>query len=178
MSETTRVNLVVSDAKKEEWESYATENGEYSSLSDLIRTAVARELKGGHSPSNGSQTEEVERQVAQVVEAVEGLSGRFEAVETRLQALEDKSHTDPKVEQLKGDVFDVLPTDKPGTQEWREHAEDPASGPGWFGTIEGLSEATGEPEYRVREAINRLREETHLIRETEFKDETRFYRRD
>jgi hypothetical protein len=44
---------------------------------------------------------------------------------------------------------------------------------GWEGDTDGLAQALGEPEYMVQKAIDKLREDTHLVRST---DDGRYYK--
>lgn len=41
-------------------------------------------------------------------------------METRLSSLESDPATDPEVEDLKGEVFDLLPDIEPGSMGWKQ----------------------------------------------------------
>jgi len=182
-----RVNLEVPEEKKEKWQRAADEHPQGNgNLSALIRYAVEKELSDGGS--GGNESEEVLKKLGELGDSISQVHERMDSVENRLSSLESETTTEPEIEELKGEVFDLLPDEEPGSMEWKDEKNSleqqlgvdeldvSEEYHGWRGTIPGLSEGLDVPEYVVEKCIERLQENTSLIRTTEYADEKRFYK--
>lgn len=89
-SDKPRVTLVVEKETKQRWVEDGVESGEHSSLADLVRVSVNRELDGYHSQDRGST---VESRDAQLSDDARAQLSRME------NALEDVSETVDRLEQ-------------------------------------------------------------------------------
>jgi DNA-binding MarR family transcriptional regulator len=112
MADRKRVNLTVSPAQKEKWDTAVSESPEYSSLSGLIRTAVAHELSEG----SGEDTGEVSSRTAGAnTEALEKVTDTLTRMESTLNSLEERvGNLEQEVNatektNLKNEIFKVLP---------------------------------------------------------------------
>ncbi len=189
-----RLNLTVPEKKKKKWEQAAKEHPEAGgNLSALVRHSVEKEISDSNSTENIS--EEVLIKLGKLGDQLTEVTERIELMETRLTSLESQSTDEPDIADLTGEVFDVLPNEKPGTPEWiskRKELDDELqaieqgliddksesvrkSRYGWEGDIEGLVQALDKPKYMVQKAIDKLRENTHLVRST---DDGRYYKVD
>lgn len=187
--ESVRVNAVVSESQREKWKNHVEQSGEYSSLSDLIRTGVEREIQGRES--NGSGEESI--QTGEILDKLDELGSRFNSVESRLSSLESESKQDPEIGQLATEIYGILPDKEPGSDGWEMKRNDlkdeleaieegyingdsqsvHESLHGWRGTVKGLSNALNEPEYMVQKAIEKLLNDPIPVRET---DDGRYYK--
>jgi len=112
MADRKRVNLTVSPAQKERWDDAVEESPEYSSLSSLIRTAVAHEL----SDSDGDTTGEVGPRTAkantdaleQVSDTLARMESTLNSLDERVSGLEQEINASEKT-NLKNEIFKVLP---------------------------------------------------------------------
>lgn len=112
MADRKRVNLTVSPAQKEKWTDAVSESPEYSSLSGLIRTAVAHEL----SDSGGEDTGEVGPRTAEAnTEALEKVTDTLSRMESTLNSLDqrvsglEKEINASEKTNLRNEIFKVLP---------------------------------------------------------------------
>ena len=183
-----RVNLEVEEEKKEKWERYAEEHPESDgNLSAFVRGCVEKEIAGNHS--DGSSSEEVLKKLGDLGDSINQVHERMDSMETRLSGLESETTTEPEIEEMKGDVFDLLPGKEPGTDSWErekrdlhdelQHTDSDSLRKqylGYDGSIESLSDAIDEPEFVVQKCIERLQETTQLVRTVEHGDENRYYK--
>lgn len=183
MVDRTRINLVVSPDKKERWEDYIDKSPEYNTMADLIRTSVAHEI--ADRPNSGP-SEELSIQLAEVVDGLDEVTDRLINIDKRLRNLENQSIRDPDLDQLTGELFSHLPDVRPGTQQWEQelqtrrdqlqaaqagHEPDEEgtrrSIKAWEGTAEDLAIALNESPSIVRQALDQLMSDTHLVRKTD-----------
>ncbi|WP_394739605.1 hypothetical protein [Natronococcus roseus] len=177
MSEKTkRVNLAVSEEKKQRWEEYQQNDPELQSMADLVRTAVEREI-ARDSQETPVESGASDRKVAEVLDEVTRLSDQMRSFEGRLKNIEDQTTTNPEIERLKGEVYDLLPDEKPGTEGWEDevYTINKASGEGttegmpdgWEGTPDAFADALSEPIHLVEEAAEKLHSESRSVLKTE-----------
>lgn len=194
-----RVNLQVDDETKEEWEKHVEESPEFSTLSQLVRAAVHAEVNG-HS---GDPTEATGTADEEVLDRLSGLKGELRGVKDRLESVEANTKRDPAIEELKSDVFDLLPTEeelethikqgptldyRPGdglvverpTPEGTEtvSASD-YEGPDRLtrsGRVEAFAHVLGESVAKVEEAAEKLADDTAMVGVDHSGDVSRFYR--
>ncbi|WP_224333760.1 hypothetical protein [Haloprofundus halobius] len=112
MADRKRVNLTVSPAQKQKWDDAVAESPEYSSLSALIRTAVAHEL----SDDDGTDTEAVGPRTAEAnTEALEKVTDTLARMESTLNSLDQRvGNLEQEVNasektNLKNEIFKALP---------------------------------------------------------------------
>lgn len=184
-----RVNLEVEEQKKEKWEEYAEEHPESNgNLSAFIRSSVEKEIAVSHS-GGSDKSEDILKKLGELGDSINQVHQRMDSVEKRLSSVESETHTESEVEELKGQVFDLLPDKKPGTRPWKAKKQElkrsagandgvAKEEKGWQGTPKALSEALDKREYLVSDAIERLQENTKLIRTTEYANKTRYYKVD
>lgn len=184
-----RVNLEVAEEKKEKWQKEASQHPEANgNLSAFIRASVEREIADDRS-GGSIESEEIIKKLGEIGDSINQVNTRLDSVETRLTSVEAETTRDPEIEELKGEIFDCLPDKEPGTLEWKAERKElktiagtsdtataKADYEGWLGTIEGLSRALDEPEFAIQQAIERLQENTGLIRTTEYGGETRYWK--
>lgn len=97
---TVQVNLRVDEAQKEHWEEYLDETHEYSSLSQLIRSAVEAEIQETDQPSNAV--------APGITSDIEELKDDLERVRKDVSWLREQSQDDVDISDLAQRVFDEL----------------------------------------------------------------------
>lgn len=179
-SDKSRINLVVNEERKSQWKEYQDENPEFQSLTDLIRTSVTRQMEGQYSPSESG---EAELKVSEAIDKIDRLSEQVSNVETRLKNVENQAIANPEIDRLKGEVYDLLPDEEPGSTMWEKAktglgqsaAQDSEYEPkviAWDGTPEKIAEALEEPTYLVEEALETLYGEVPTVKKT---NDRRYY---
>lgn len=160
MAEKKRVNLTVNPETKAEWDNAVEASTEYSSLSDLIRQSVAHELSEPPNAAHAQQGRETE-QTAQPeahTEILEQVTETLDSMETTLSNLDDRlTNVEQEVTataqaDLRNKVFDSLP---------RYDSDEETDGK----SAEEIAEEIGEDRERVYETIQKLEEQTGVIRE-------------
>ncbi|WP_114575565.1 hypothetical protein [Saliphagus sp. LR7] len=173
---TKRVNLAISEGKKERWEEYHQNNPELQSMADLVRTAVEREIarEENETPVESGASDQ---KVAQILDKMDLLSDRMKSFEGRLKNIEERTTTNPEINRLKGEIYEILPDEKPGSEGWEDevYTINKAGGTGttkgmpdgWEGTPEALADALDEPIHLVEEAVEKLEEASKSVWMTE-----------
>ena len=181
-NERTQINLVVSSEQKEDWTGHAGDEPEYSSLSDLVRQSVSREIAGGHDSGGGGGVDDEAREMLHdLVDGHRKIMARIDDVDDRLKAVESAMSEPPEdVKELMGDVFAALPTEDEAT--WRHNTEgmpgdgDDYQGPD-TGRVRDVADHLDEQSYRVRRAIEQLQDDSSLVESTTVDGDDRYYRR-
>ncbi|WP_273837632.1 hypothetical protein [Halococcus sp. PRR34] len=177
-----RANFMLSQAQKDKWDTHVEEDNEFSSLSQLIRQSVERELAGSHDTAGAGVDDEAREMLHELVDGHRKILSRIDGVDDRLQAVESAMSEPPEdVKELMGTVFDVLP---------EEHDVGPASEgvlegdevsimnpPVTTGRVEHIADHLGEQTYKVRRAIEQLQEDSSLVESTTMDGHERYYRR-
>lgn len=196
-TESKQIRLVVDEELVAKWDDYWEGEDEYSSRADLIRTAVAHEMADSVPSSRGPGTDDLSIQMAKVMERMEDLSQRTESIESDIRFLKTQARKDPEAGKLATKIFRHLPSEEPGTDEWKveladrentleaasmdkEPAPDLAESKrrvkAWHASVQDLAVALGEPEFRVQEAVGKLLTDTHAVREVEYDGKTRYWK--
>ena len=194
-----RVNVSVGDAQKERWEDHVDDSREYATLSQLVRSAVEAELSETTGvPDTGSRgmTEEAISHFGDLKSEIRDLKDQLEGIEAHVK-------TDPRLEEMASEVFDLVPTEDdlnlestvryspgegllylPGSKSatTNEYVETPAEEVNSerlaaTGQIEALAHILGESSHVVQEAIEKLSEDTAMVRSDVSEGTTRYYRK-
>ncbi|MBP1985850.1 hypothetical protein [Halolamina salifodinae] len=88
-----QVNVRVRESTKERWEEYA--QTEYGGMSDLVRTAVRREIAGDHDRENTGTTTDP-GMVTEVAESIDGLENTVREMDRRLEAIRESVQSEEK----------------------------------------------------------------------------------
>lgn len=156
-----RVNLTVNSETKAEWQNAVENSTEYSSLSDLIRTAVAHELSDLESAANAqrsratAKSEDTEARADGLNEVTDAL----DSIETTLSGLDDRlTNVEQEVTataqaELRNQVFEALP---------KYNAEGEMDGM----PAEGIAEEIDADRDRVSQVLIKLEHQTSTVRET------------
>jgi hypothetical protein len=87
MSEWQQVNVRVRESNYEEWKGYA--ESEYGGLSDLVRTAVRREIDGQHAGASSGESVAESETVTEVLEAIDRLENTVNGMDNRLSVVRE-----------------------------------------------------------------------------------------
>ncbi|WP_257300274.1 hypothetical protein [Haloarchaeobius sp. FL176] len=99
-----QLNMTLDEGQKEEWKEAVEEDNRFSSLSQLIRTSVERELSGGHDSNRDG------KQIAKLVEKVGKLENQINALSVDLGEMRGIVESQqPSYSHLKSEAFAVLP---------------------------------------------------------------------
>jgi hypothetical protein len=179
-NERTQINLVVSSEQKDDWTGHADDEPEYSSLSDLVRQSVSREIAGGHDSGGGDSVDDEAREMLhELIDGHRKIMARIDDVDDRLGAVESVMSEPPEdVKELMGDVFEALPTEDElapaGEGVLNDDEPTVMNPPVDTGRVEDVADHLNEKSYEVRRAIEQLQEDSSLVQQTE---DERYYRR-
>ena len=110
-SDKPRVNLVVEPETKERWEQEGVESGKFSSLAELVRVSVNRELDGFHESTGGVRTpENVEARLSDDARAqLSRMESALEDVSDSVNRLEQKESRESPEYDFKKVLYHLLP---------------------------------------------------------------------
>lgn len=168
------VNLGVEPEQKDRWEAYLEETSDLWHMSQLVRRAVENEVSG----RSAQETEPAGLQddLDEITDAIETVAQKVEHLDQRLVTIEQAVSDDVDIRDLANRVFTVLPAAEEieaagaSTDEAGESA-DPC------GTLCAIADAVGEPEQHVRQALQKLQQETAQVQTTELEGHTGYYKR-
>jgi hypothetical protein len=170
MADRKRVNVTVSPAQKEKWDDAVAESPEYSSLSGLIRTAVAHELSDSPGVASrnagGHETQQVEAQMQaldQVTDTLSHMENTLSDLDQRLTNVE-KEVTSTGRAELKNDIIDALPETQSDEGPTGKSAKE-------------VAEEIGENQDRVDELLSQMGREMGIIETVEAIEGQQFYAR-
>lgn len=110
MVEREQINIKVRDEKKAKWKEYQKENPEYSSLTDLIRQAVEKEIAGNTSISPAPVDRDSGREVAEVKDAINAVQREVKALHGSISEVKEGiNRPSPADEYLRSQIFAELP---------------------------------------------------------------------
>lgn len=87
MSDWQQVNVRVKEPTYEEWKQVAEE--EYGGLSDLVRTAVRREIDGAHAGASGGESAAESETMNEVLQAIDRLENTVDGMDNRLSVVRE-----------------------------------------------------------------------------------------
>lgn len=155
--ERKQVTVWVDEPKKEEWEE-AADSPEYASMSDLIRTAVRKEIGEGVDlglpESPGASDGEVLAEIRKIATTLSDM-------ETRLRAVEMESAAGAGGFDVQRAVYSVLPTQPTDAttpaDRWDESADgEPADPVEWAETPDEIAGKLGADVRDVENALDAL----------------------
>lgn len=179
-----QVRLVVSEQKLDNWDEYWENDPEYSNRSDLIRKAVAHEMADSDGVVSGPETDELAVQMAEIMDRMDTMMEQFDSVNQRLRSLESEARKDPEMAQLTTRVLEILPTH----EDYREYKSE-ESVPPWLprkhggplafsGSTESISRGLDISKRKAQRAVNKLQENTHIVRKIEGEDGDAYVRKE
>lgn len=167
------VNLWVEPEQKDRWEAYLEEASDLQHMSQLVRRAVENEISG--RSDQGTAPAGLQDDLNEITDAIETVAQKVEHIDKRLVTIEQAVQDDVDIRDLANRVFTVLPTAEEieaagaSTDEAGESA-DPC------GTLCAIADAVGEQEQHVRQALQKLQQETAQVQTTVLGGETRYYK--
>lgn len=101
-----QVNLYVEKDQKERWDEEVEESNQYESLSQLIRLAVEKELKGA-----GKQEQSIEIDVSSLEDSLRNLNNRISGIEKQLDEVKQTvaSEQNINISRLAAKIYTVIP---------------------------------------------------------------------
>jgi hypothetical protein len=112
MSDRKQINVKIKKQKAEKWEEYHQENPEYSSMTDLVRQSVEKEIAGNSDSPTDSTSPEVGKDLAQMKENMSELQRTVEMLTDTVSELRnDMRNQTPSDKHLRGEIFASLPID-------------------------------------------------------------------
>lgn len=194
-----RVNVSVEDEQKNRWEEHVEKSPEYTTLSQLVRSAIEAEI----ADETGSQPLESPGMNEDFLEQFGELKSEIRDVKDRLGRVEENVKENPELEELASEVFDILPTKNDlrpkttvrfapgegllyvpagesvvtGEQEQvpaEEASDDDLS---HTGQVEAFAHILGESSHKIQEAVQKLSGDTAMVRSETVDGKPRYYRR-
>lgn len=136
MGDRTQINLRVDSSRKTVWEKAATEAG--SNLSQYIRACVESDIAG--TQAQGQAGDEVNQRLSELEETQEQVVASLESLGDTLETIKNEVTRDDELQEIQGEAYDQLP-----------------------GTPSTLAEQIDRTELRVRQALEKLAEDTNLV---------------
>jgi hypothetical protein len=200
MTEKAQVNVKIDPEKKKRWVNYKDESPHVNSLSDLVRTGVAKEIAESETDdtTQSSQAEASE----EVLTALSELQNQVRGMGERLEAVEQSTQQDPEITKLASEIFEILPTEEE-VEKWVNGNDEIDYIPGDGAVVisgsvleeekvttpieevphaieSGTPEAIGsevEAEYqKVDDALDKLADDMARVRSSEYDGKTRYWR--
>jgi len=174
----TRVGLQASKETKKRWEEYVEDNPEVSSVSQLIRTAVADYIDGtatavtddsgdGLSPTEAQRLDGIESVVREMQETVDDVDGRLADVQRHVSR-------ESELTAVENDIYALLPTTDPSSEDWHQLPQRDREEAHY--TPEQIAEALDIDGRLARDACQSLYENIGHVRITKVGGETAFWR--
>ncbi len=175
-AETVQVNLRVEKDQKEHWEEYLKETHQFSSLSDLIRSAVEAEIS-----DDGQQTSPESPALSSDIQE---LKKNLERMRKDMSWLREQSQDEVDISDLAQRVFDdLVPLPNPTSVDIPDDIDedtylkqraavevltpDDAEDGVTSYTVEALSNRLGEREGRIEDALEHLKDQFLPVVEVE-----------
>lgn len=148
-----RINLVVEQSQKERWENHVDENTHFSSVSDLIRTSVEKELNSEQGQT-GTNTE-INSKLVEIEEKVdESVVSKLDEISLQINSIRE-AQEEEDIEDFAKTVFRSLETAP--SEDNVEEAVGTKAGLGAT-TLYELSQELNSTPKQIAEAIEWLRE--------------------
>ena len=157
MADKARVNLNVTPARKEEWESAAEQD--YGTLTRLIIESVTHELSDTWVHQSAQQQPGNPEALDDVHDRLAGIEDVITSMDERLSSIESEQRATGDITMLMNLVLDELPS--PPTEVGAPD-DKPAK---WAITPEEISEALDADILDVRKALSHLKRETGQVSE-------------
>ena len=107
MSDWQQVNVRVKEPTYEEWKEVAER--EYGGVSDLVRTAVRREIDGQHAGASGGETAAESETVTELLESIDRLENTVTGMDGRLSAMRESVESSGPDFSFKAAVRETVP---------------------------------------------------------------------
>lgn len=193
MGDRKQINIVVDESQKEDWEDYVDESDECSSLSHLIRLAVSREI----SETTATPSEqEVSVDLGNVEERLGTVETQLDEISNDVKRIIEEEETE-SLEELAAKVYDEIPTIS-DVEEWKAHLDEEnrieEKESNWDGkedwegeatkeyalysgyqTLQAIEEKVEESEYRVRKALEQVKDSFSRVKEYQYDGQTYVY---
>jgi hypothetical protein len=111
MSEREQLNLKIKSEKLEDWREEARNNTEYSSMTDLVRQSVQREIEGTHDdgqPIDGDSS----REIAETKDQIRSLQNQVDTLSSVMKDLKNTVKSNPSDKHLRSEVFAAIPPEE------------------------------------------------------------------
>lgn len=175
------VNLWVDSSRKARWESYIEDSSDIQYMSQLVRRSVENEITDD-DPGEVTIPDRLEKQLDEAIERLQDFQRQVERFDDRLISIEQAVRENPDVRDLANRIFEALPTEDE-RQEYEQLVRQAGSKPPdtvepaiHSGRITDIAGHLEEPEQRVRQALQKLQQDTYRVHVTEHDDELRYYK--
>jgi len=109
MSDWQQVNVRVKESTHKYWKE--TAEAEYGGLSDLVRTAVRREIEGHHSGAQAGESAAESETVQEVLKAVDRLENTVDGIDNRLSVVRESVESSGPDYSFRAAVREIVPED-------------------------------------------------------------------
>lgn len=162
------VNFRVEQSQKEKWEGYVEGSNLYTSLSDLIRKAVEKEINSEQRepPTEGQMVGELQSELGSISEELEQLQKDVSWL---------RSREEHDVEQLAHQIFNSIEAVKASGDDESAAQMGTIAG-GKPHTVKSLADQLNTTPARVEEAIEYLKQQHMPIIRFDIEDETHWFK--
>lgn len=110
MTDRRQINVKIKSNRAESWEDAVREHPEYSSMTDLIRQAVSKELTSGPDSSSADISPEIGRDIAEIKDNMNEMDQDISMLTDTISRLRDQlRNNNPSDKHLRAEVFAALP---------------------------------------------------------------------
>ncbi len=145
-----QINVAVDGDQKERWDRAVEDDPRFTTMSDLIRLSVEREI----ADNNGSENSSRAKEAVHLSERIDSLEHAFSGLSNDIQELKGiLQNQKPTNQNLKSEVFAALPTGEDAVPAPSEEIAQKIGGPVDTETVEkvlnDLARSTGQVESHI-----------------------------
>jgi hypothetical protein len=112
MTDRKQINIKIKSDRVEQWEETVENNPEYSSMTDLIRQSVSKEIAGDSDSPTDSASPEVGKDMAEMKENMSELQQTVSMLTDSVSSMRNQlRNQNPSDKHLRGEIFAALPTE-------------------------------------------------------------------
>lgn len=109
MTDRKQINIKIKSDKAEKWQSHIEDNPQYSSMTDLIRQSVEKEIAGGNQPTSPSE-EASGKEIAEMKDMVKRSQQQLTKLKHTVSDLQEEIEgRGPPEKHIRSEIFAALP---------------------------------------------------------------------
>jgi len=113
MTDRKQINVKIRSDKADKWDEYQQENPEYSSMTDLIRQSVSKEIADNSGSPTNSSSPEMGKDIAEMKDNINELNKTVEMLSDTVSSLRNQLRNQkPSDKHLRSEIFAALPLEE------------------------------------------------------------------
>ena len=152
MSNRKQINVKIRNSKAEKWKKEVVENPQYSSMTDLIRQSVEKEIAGSNGPP--SPSEAPSKDIAEIKDMFNRFQQQLTSLNHTVEDLQAEIEgRGPPDKHLRSEIFAALPVKNVSSPQTPHEIADKVGGPVDHQTVSNVLEQMTEEMGVVKESI-------------------------